>query len=53
MGSVGAYTWNGGTGSKFLIDPAIERITIVFTQVRPPPRWLTVREDFERAVYRR
>ena len=52
MGAVGAYTWNGGTGSRFLIDPAIGRITIVFTQVRPPPRWLTVREDFERAVYR-
>ena len=51
LGSVGTYTWNGGTGTYYWIDPERRLIGILFTPVRPPSPWELLLE-FEEAVYR-
>jgi CubicO group peptidase (beta-lactamase class C family) len=52
LGSAGAFGWNGGTGTLFLVDPAERLIIVVFlpSQPRTPGVW-EVRDAFVTAIY--
>jgi CubicO group peptidase (beta-lactamase class C family) len=52
LGSVGTYTWNGGTGTYYWIDPTRGIVGILFAPVRPPFSLRSITSDFEEAVYR-
>jgi CubicO group peptidase (beta-lactamase class C family) len=48
---VGAYGWNGGTGTQFLLDPESKLIAIVFAPTWPgTPGVGQVRNDFTSAA---
>ncbi len=48
--SVGAYSWGGIFNTYFWVDPREELVGILMTQIYPFDH-LTIREDFQRAIY--
>jgi CubicO group peptidase (beta-lactamase class C family) len=52
LGSVGAFGWNGGTGTLYLVDPREALIVVVFIPSQPgTPGVSQARDDFVNAAY--
>ena len=52
LGSVGAFGWNGGTGTLYLVDPREALIVVVFIHSQPgTPGVSQRRDDFVNAAY--
>lgn len=52
LGSVGAYGWNGGSGTLFLVDPAEKLIVIIFAPSHPrTPGVYELRKEFVTSAY--
>jgi len=51
-GSVGAFGWNGGTGTLYLVDPIERLVVVVFIPSQPgTPGVSQARDDFVNAAY--
>ena len=51
-GSVGAFGWNGGTGTLYLVDPVEKLVVVVFIPSQPgTPGVSQARDDFVNAAY--
>jgi CubicO group peptidase (beta-lactamase class C family) len=52
LGSVGAFGWNGGTGTLYLVDPGEKLVVVVFIPSQPgTPGVSQARDDFVAAAY--
>ncbi len=52
-GSVGAYGWNGGTGTRYMVDPIEKWIAIIFIPSRPrTPEVSRLRNQFIDDAYK-
>ena len=51
-GSVGAFGWNGGTGTLYLVDPIEKLVVVIFIPSQPgTPGVSQARDDFVNAAY--
>jgi len=52
LGSVGAFSWNGGTGTLFVVDPPEQLVVIIFAPTTPgTPGVAALRRAFVNAAY--
>lgn len=51
-GTIGAYGWNGGTGTQYLVDPKEKLIVIIFVpSVARTPGISKLRDEFIASAY--